>query len=522
MSSRSVSARDVTRYLVLVLLLTMPVWAVLTRPGLPATQVGPLPVLQLQAAEQEPPTYPVEVGSSWRGAGALHFKLARLMRMTGADALTAIKGSALLAILLLSAGVFAWARRLAGPRAGVLAAVLVVFSPVFLSTLFRSGDWPLLWVMAGLAWAGFGLMSSSRWGLALVAAGAFVATAAHPGLGLWALVGLMLLAVSIRRWLGIVALLVGAVIGVLLSSPWTGTAMSEVPARGAGFYQLIEPGWLWGVRTLSLDTPLSFSFGFALLALLILAIWSYFQRSEVGDQKSEVGGTNSQFAIRNPQFLWHLAIGIFFVFFSLEFVAQRLGSVSAIVSAPWHLLLLALPFLAVAAVSALRFIPRLQETPLWAGLLIIAILGAGPGLSPDFQTYDIPASPAAIFGDNQIVLLDLEPEGELQPGATIALNADWFSSQPVDFDYNIFIHVVDGDGKAVAQLDAQPQAGERPMTSWLPGEIISDRYELAIPADASSDLSLRLGLYNWQTGERMFVVEGDADDALELHQDKFK
>jgi hypothetical protein len=157
----------------------------------------------------------------------------------------------------------------------------------------------------------------------------------------------------------------------------------------------------------------------------------------------------------------------------------------------------------------------LQETPLWASLLIIAILGAGPGLSPDFRTYDIPASPAAIFGDNQVMLLNLEPEGALQPGATIVLNADWFVTQPVDFDYNIFIHVVDDAGETVAQLDTQPQAGARPMTSWLPGEIISDRYELAIPPDASTDLTLRLGLYNWQTGERLAGGEGDA---LEIHR----
>ncbi len=183
------------------------------------------------------------------------------------------------------------------------------------------------------------------------------------------------------------------------------------------------------------------------------------------------------------------------------------------------MLLLALPFLAIAAVFVLRFIPRLQETPLWASVLIIAILGAGPGLSPDFQDYEIPASPVAIYGDNQVTLLNLESEGALKSDSTIALTADWFSSQPIDFDYNIFIHVVDANGKSVAQLDTQPQAGDRPMTSWLPGEIIADRYELSIPPDASSDLRLLLGLYNWQTGERMMV---DNSDALELHQDHFQ
>ena len=504
----------------------MPVWATLTRPGLPASQAGPLPVLELQAAEQGETAFLADVGDGWRGDGPLHFWLARGLRITGVDALTALKGSALLAILLLSVGVWWWASAVVGKRAGVLAAVLVVFAPVFLSALFRSGDWALLWTMAGLAWAGLGLALASRWGLALAAAGAFAATAAYPGLGMWALAGLLLLAGGRRHWRGVIALLVGALAGLVVSTPW---ALPSSPASGGDgilLHQLVEPGWLWGISTLSLDTPLSFSLGFALLALLILAIWAYFQRPEVGGQRSEVGGrkseyatrntqhANSQSAIRNPQLLWHLAIGLLFLFFSLDFVGGRLGFVPATVAAPWHLSLLALPFWAVAVVSALRLIPGLRETPLWASLLIIAILSAGPGLAPDFQTYDIPASPAAIFGDNQVMLLKLEPEGALQPGATIVLDADWLSTQPIDFDYNIFIHVVDDAGATVAQLDTQPQAGARPMTSWLPGEIISDRYELAIPPDAAPDLKLRLGLYNWQTGERLAAGE---DDALELH-----
>ncbi len=309
MSSRRASALHVLQYVALVLLLTMPVWAALTRPGLPATQTGPLPVIQLKGSELEPVPYPVNAGGSWRGSGQLHFKLAQLMQMMGFDATAAVKGRGLLAILLLSGGVFAWASRLAGARAGVLAAVLVAFAPVFLSTLFRSGDWPLLWVMAGLAWAGFGLMLPSRWGLALVAAGAFVAMVAHPGLkvsaftatrrvlmssvhpglGFWALAGLVLLAGSKKRWWGLVALAVGGLLGFFLSATGFFGRTSELPAAGVGLHQLVEPGWLWGVSTLSIDTPLSFSLGYALLALLILAIWSYFQRSEVGDRRSEIG-----------------------------------------------------------------------------------------------------------------------------------------------------------------------------------------------------------------------------------------
>ena len=126
----------------------------------------------------------------------------------GVDALASIKFSALIALLLLVIGVFAWARVLAGSRAGVLASVIVAFAPVFLSMLFRDGDWSLIWTMAGLAWAAFGLLSLPWWGLALATVGAFAATAVHPGLGVWAVAGLILLTIGNKRWLGIVAVVV--------------------------------------------------------------------------------------------------------------------------------------------------------------------------------------------------------------------------------------------------------------------------------------------------------------------------
>ncbi|MCB0240958.1 MAG: hypothetical protein KDH08_20505, partial [Anaerolineae bacterium] len=83
---------------------------------------------------------------------------------------------------------------------------------------------------------------------------------------------------------------------------------------------------------------------------------------------------------------------------------------------------------------------------------------------------------------------------------------DFQPLQPLDFDYNVFIHGFDALGNRIAQWDGQPQrAGEAdPMTTWMIGDIVSGNYVLTPEGDRPiSDVkSMWIGLYNWQTGER--------------------
>lgn len=91
--------------------------------------------------------------------------------------------------------------------------------------------------------------------------------------------------------------------------------------------------------------------------------------------------------------------------------------------------------------------------------------------------------------------------------------------QPLDFDYNLFIHGFDGQGNRIAQWDGQPQRGREadPMTGWSVGEIVSGDYVLTTEEDRpiSDVTTLWLGLYNWQTGERL-PVNGDDKVILSL------
>jgi hypothetical protein len=55
-------------------------------------------------------------------------------------------------------------------------------------------------------------------------------------------------------------------------------------------------------------------------------------------------------------------------------------------------------------------------------------------------------------------------------------------------------------------MDGEPVGGTRPTSQWLVGELIVDRYGLAIPADAPvGDYVIEVGMYDPETHERLPV-----------------
>jgi hypothetical protein len=83
-------------------------------------------------------------------------------------------------------------------------------------------------------------------------------------------------------------------------------------------------------------------------------------------------------------------------------------------------------------------------------------------------------------------------------------------------DYTVFVHLVDADGRLVAQSDAQPVNGTYPTSIWSVGEAVEDEHHIAVP---SGRYRVYAGLYRWDTMERLPVVsagEPVADDRLLL------
>jgi len=85
----------------------------------------------------------------------------------------------------------------------------------------------------------------------------------------------------------------------------------------------------------------------------------------------------------------------------------------------------------------------------------------------------------------------------------------WQSVAKTESDYTVFVHLLDGGGKVVAQRDAPPLDGAYPTSVWDPPEIVKDSYDLTIPADARGPFSVEIGMYEQPGLKRLPVGSGD-------------
>lgn len=104
----------------------------------------------------------------------------------------------------------------------------------------------------------------------------------------------------------------------------------------------------------------------------------------------------------------------------------------------------------------------------------------------------------AVFGDEIALLgyrLASHPDG-------LALTLVWRALTTPTQDYTVFVHRLRPDGTCCLwQSDASPRQGSYPTTRWLPDEVVTDAY--LIPADPSGPLTLEIGLYLPDTGQRL-------------------
>jgi len=77
--------------------------------------------------------------------------------------------------------------------------------------------------------------------------------------------------------------------------------------------------------------------------------------------------------------------------------------------------------------------------------------------------------------------------------------------------YRVFVHLLDASGQIIAQSDGEPANWRRPTTGWTAGEYILDEHSLTLPEELpGGPLTLRIGLYDPATGERLPAAGGDA------------
>jgi 4-amino-4-deoxy-L-arabinose transferase-like glycosyltransferase len=126
------------------------------------------------------------------------------------------------------------------------------------------------------------------------------------------------------------------------------------------------------------------------------------------------------------------------------------------------------------------------------------------------KPFDLPIN--AHFGQ-QLILRGVTLKRD--PGQLIVTPAWDVRGQP-SADYQVFVHVIDGAGRTVAQVDVAPGGGDAPPTSaWQPGQQLAVPLPLALPADLPAGAyHVTLGLYDPQNGQRLpFTGAAAADSA---------
>ena len=117
----------------------------------------------------------------------------------------------------------------------------------------------------------------------------------------------------------------------------------------------------------------------------------------------------------------------------------------------------------------------------------------------------------------ELVTPEPDPEGNLR------LLLYWQADATPEADYTVFVHIVDGSGALVTQKDNMPREDTFPTTHWKPGELIDDLHLVPLPPDLpAGEYQVVIGLYDWQTGERLPVhspsSEEIPDGAIVLEQ----
>jgi hypothetical protein len=131
-------------------------------------------------------------------------------------------------------------------------------------------------------------------------------------------------------------------------------------------------------------------------------------------------------------------------------------------------------------------------------------LALPPGQRFKVSRLPVPAleEPALLGNEIELVAVQLE-ESTVRPGEMMSLALYWRARAAMETSYTVFIQALGKGGKA-GQLDRLPCEGGCPTTAWRPGDLVGERYDLPIHADAPPGrYQIITGMYDLETGQNL-------------------
>jgi hypothetical protein len=95
----------------------------------------------------------------------------------------------------------------------------------------------------------------------------------------------------------------------------------------------------------------------------------------------------------------------------------------------------------------------------------------------------------------------------VEPGDTIRVRLTWTALSHPDTNYKVFVHLIDGANRVIAQQDAPPLGGAFPtflwFPKWAPGQTVADPYRLTVPEGTPpGEYWIEVGMYGFTTFQR--------------------
>lgn len=145
----------------------------------------------------------------------------------------------------------------------------------------------------------------------------------------------------------------------------------------------------------------------------------------------------------------------------------------------------------------------------WYGRVRLAVYGVAPLEEKTAIPTDVR------FGDGIWLRGYTLATTSVTAGDVVALTAHWETTAPLTERYKVTLQVLDGAGQLVAQHDTEPRDGLLPTDRWPPGEVVSDRYGVLLPAGLPPGrYTLLVALYHISTGERLPVFPTNSDHLM--------
>ena len=137
----------------------------------------------------------------------------------------------------------------------------------------------------------------------------------------------------------------------------------------------------------------------------------------------------------------------------------------------------------------------------WYGRVRLAIYGVAP--LPEETAVSLEAR----FGE-AIHLRGYSLAGDaFAPGDVLPVTLFWEAQAPIAERYKVTVQLLNGAGQLVAQHDTEPGDGLVPTNTWQPGQALTDRYGILLPADLPpGHYTLAVALYHIVSGERLAVL----------------